>query len=264
MQTSGTLYTIGFAAAVCVVCSLLVSSSATLLKSKQAANAVLDKQKKVLSVSGLIEEGTSLSASEVKQLFDARIRIKVITLETGEEAPEGTLDPATYDQVKSLKDMEMSRAVDRNRARVARVPLYTLIYEVMDEEGQLELRVLPVEGKGLWSTLYGFLALDDDNNTIRGLTFYTHGETPGLGGEVDNRNWKAKWPGRLAFDEDGEVAIRVIKGAAGPPDSDPHRVDGLSGATLTSNGVTNLLRFWLGEEGFGPFLARLRAEGSSV
>ena len=98
--------------------------------------------------------------------------------------------------------------------------------------------IMPIEGKGLWSTLYGFLSLDADMNTVRGITFYKHGETPGLGGEVDNPNWKALWNERQAFDADGSVEISVIKGRAGPASEDPHRVDGLSGATLTSKGVS--------------------------
>jgi Na+-transporting NADH:ubiquinone oxidoreductase subunit C len=121
--------------------------------------------------------------------------------------------------------------------------------------------VLPVEGKGLWSTLYGFLALDADLNTIRGLTFYQHGETPGLGGEVDNRTWKALWPGRKAYKDDVPV-IAVVRGRAGPPSEDPYKVDGLSGATITSRGVTHLVQFWLGENGFEPYIDRLRKEGA--
>ncbi len=124
--------------------------------------------------------------------------------------------------------------------------------------------VLPVEGYGLWSTLYGFLALDADTKTIRGLTYYQHLETPGLGGEVDNPSWKALWPGRVAFDETGAPVISVIKGRAGSPQDDPYRVDGLSGATITSRGVTNMLQFWLGEAGFGPYLERFRESQASV
>ena len=123
---------------------------------------------------------------------------------------------------------------------------------------QLELVVLPIEGLGLWGTLYGFVALDGDLRTIRGLTFYEHKETPGLGGEVDNAGWKALWIGRLAFDEELKPAIAIVKGRAGSVSDDPYAVDGLSGATVTSRGVTNLLRFWLGPEAFGPYLTRLR------
>jgi Na+-transporting NADH:ubiquinone oxidoreductase subunit C len=144
---------------------------------------------------------------------------------------------------------------------VVRLPEAALVYEVRDASAALEMVVLPVEGLGLWGTLYGFVVLDGDLRTIRGLTFYEHKETPGLGGEVDNPRWKALWPGRLAFDETLTPVIAVVKGQAGPVTDDPHAVDGLSGATITSRGVTNLLRFWLGPEGFEPYLTRLRAAG---
>jgi Na+-transporting NADH:ubiquinone oxidoreductase subunit C len=122
--------------------------------------------------------------------------------------------------------------------------------------------VIPVEGKGLWSTLYGFLALDKDVNTIKGLTFYQHAETPGLGGEVDNPKWKALWPGRKAFGDDGQPKIAVIKGQAGPVAEDPYQVDGLSGATITARGVSHLVQFWLGTNGFGPYLKQFKERGS--
>ena len=149
-----------------------------------------------------------------------------------------------------------------NTAGLTRLPDQVLVYELRDERGALDLVVLPVSGVGLWSTLYGFVALDADLQTVRGLTFYDHGETPGLGGEVDNPRWKALWPGRTVFDGD-EVRIEVIRGRAGPVDEDPYRIDGLAGATITSRGVTNLLRFWLGEQGFGR-LSRPAAERGRV
>lgn len=131
-----------------------------------------------------------------------------------------------------------------------------------DAQGQLQKIILPVHGYGLWSTLYGFLALKGDANTVIGLGFYEHAETPGLGGEVDNPQWKAKWSGKQVFDAQGKIAIRVTKAAA--PEGDPkaiHDVDALSGATLTSNGVNNLVHFWLGDDGFGPYLQKVRNGG---
>jgi Na+-transporting NADH:ubiquinone oxidoreductase subunit C len=116
---------------------------------------------------------------------------------------------------------------------------------------------LPIEGYGLWGFLYGFIAMEADGETIAGITFYLHMETPGLGGEVDNPTWKGLWRGKKAFrPSSDEVAIAVIKNA-----SDEYGVDALSGATITSRGVTNMLTFWFGEHGFGPFLAKVRAEG---
>ena len=108
------------------------------------------------------------------------------------------------------------------------------------------------------------LALAPDTTTIEGITFYEHGETPGLGGEVDNPSWKALWIGRQAFDDNWQPAIEVIKGCCRTGRRGPLRVDGLSGATLTARGVSNLVRFWLGENGFEPYLATLRGRNGAL
>lgn len=267
MRHNDPLYIVGFSAAVCIVCSVLVSAAATILKDRQIENAQLDKQRKVLDVSGLVEPGTRLGRDQVQELFENRIKVRFVKLDTGELAAEGELDPATYDQAKALKDPGLSLAVETKAAKAAGVsvvPVHAMIYEIYTEDDQLERYIFPVEGKGLWSTLYGFVALDPDGTTIRGLTFYQHGETPGLGGEIVNPSWKARWPGRKIFDENWQTKIRVIKGPAPGPEEAPYEVDGLSGATITSNGVTNLLRFWFGSDGFGPFLAQLRGQGSTA
>ena len=92
-------------------------------------------------------------------------------------------------------------------------------------------------------------------NTIDGLNFNSHGETPGLGGEVDNPNWKAQWKGKKIFNKEEQIAIKVVKGKANKnSDKFLYQVDGLSGATITSNGVSYLLEFWLGESGYGPYI----------
>jgi Na+-transporting NADH:ubiquinone oxidoreductase subunit C len=253
------LYTILFATAVCVVCAVVVSSAAVSLKERQDINSALEKQRNVLIAAGLLGDEEKVSPEEIENRF-ATIRGVVIDLETGEEAPD--IDPETFDQKKEATNTATSRIAPVNTALVKRLPDHALVYLVQDDGGEIDMIILPVEGYGLWSTLYGFLALDADLETVRGITFYEHKETAGLGGEVDNPGWKAKWEGRKAFDEDGLPTIEVIKGPAGAPVEDPYRVDGLSGATLTARGVTNLVRFWLGENGFGPLLEKLgsRAE----
>jgi Na+-transporting NADH:ubiquinone oxidoreductase subunit C len=148
-----------------------------------------------------------------------------------------------------------------NSSSIKRISKSAVVYEVRDDRDNIEMVVIPIKGYGLWSTLYGFLALDRDGTTVRGLTYYQHGETPGLGGEVDNPRWKALWPGRKAYNDSWEPELTVIKGQAGPPSSDPYRVDGLSGATITSRGVSNMLQFWLSEDGFGPYLKNFRENG---
>jgi len=251
-------YIIGFSALVCVVCALFVAGSAVSLKDLQQRNVRVDRQRNVLSVAGLLRPGDEASATEVQQLFDRAIRPVVIDLSTGEENTE--VDPASFDQRTAVKDPARSHRAPDNPAKVLRLPDQALVYEVI-EKGELKSIILPIEGMGLWSVLYGYIALAPDLRTIKGITYYEQGETAGLGGEVENPRWKALWVGRKAFDERGNVKIRVTKGPAGPPSEDPYRVDGLSGATLTSRGVTNMLHFWLGEEGFGPFLARLHESG---
>ncbi len=247
------LYTILFSGAVCVVCAVLVSSAAVSLKEDQLRNAALDKQRNVLFAAGLAQLGERLDTGETLRRFE-RVRPLVIDLATGEPTD---IDPATFDQAKAAKDPETSRIAPDNRASVQRLPLHALVYEVL-QDGELSMAVVPIEGYGLWSTLYGFLAVGADGNSVRGITYYQHGETPGLGGEVDNPKWKALWPGRKIYGDSGRPAIRVVKGTAGSPEEAPYEVDGLTGATITSNGITAMLDFWLGEEGFQNYLRKFQ------
>ena len=251
-------YILGFAALVCLVCAVLVSGSAVALRSLQEENAERERQRNVLFAAGLAEPGEELSEAALRERF-AAVRAVVVDLETGAEQPE--VDPAGVNPRAEAGTQDTSHPVAENPARVRRVENRSVVY-LVEADGRLDAVVLPVRGQGLWSVLYGFLALEADLNTVRGLTFYEHKETPGLGGEVDNPAWKALWPGRRVFGDGADrPVIEVARAAAGPPAEDPHRVDGLAGATMTSRGVTNLLRFWLADSGFGPYLETLRAAG---
>jgi len=254
------LYTILFATAVCIVCAIVVSSAAVSLKERQDINAALDKQRNVLKAAGLMEQKEKLDAAEVAKRFE-NIEMLVIDLATGESAAD--IDPMTFNQAREAKDPSSSTEAPPNPSLIKRLPNHSMIYRVLDDKGDLDALVLPIEGYGLWKFLYGFIALESDLNTVRGITYYEHGETPGLGGEVDNPRWKDGWKGRMVFGDDGEPEIEVIKGYAGPVDTDPYEVDGLSGATLTARGVTNMIHFWLGENGFGPYLDHLAEEGTA-
>ncbi len=256
MQHS-TGYIVGFAVAVCLVCALFVAGSAVGLKDRQDANILLDRQKKVLTVAGVMKDGERLTREEIASAFELNIQQKVINLKTGDLQPE--VDSASFDQQATAKDPKTSYPAPENASKVRRLPNDALVFDVV-QEGELKALILPIEGYGLWGTLYGYIALAPDARTIVGITFYSHKETPGLGGEVDNPRWKARWPGRLAFDDRGKPVIAVKKGLAGSVEKDPYNVDGLSGATITSRGVTSLVRFWLGDNGFGPYLASYRAQ----
>ncbi|NLX14128.1 MAG: Na(+)-translocating NADH-quinone reductase subunit C [Phycisphaerales bacterium] len=247
-------YIIGFSCVVCVVCSLLVSSAAVSLKPRQEQNAQLDRQVNVLMAAGLVESGQRYGREQITQIFMERIDPVVIDLATGEETD---IDPLTFDPDAEMKDPTRSNPAPSNPAQVKRIPNHALVFKV-NKDGDLNQVVLPILGKGLWSTMYGYIAVDADGRTVRGLTFYQHGETPGLGGEVDNPRWKDLWPGRRIYDPAGNVRIEVVKGRAGPPEEAPYEVDGLSGATITSRGVSHTLEFWFGEHGFGPYLVKLR------
>jgi Na+-transporting NADH:ubiquinone oxidoreductase subunit C len=250
-------YTILFAAAVCVACALLVSVSAVVLQPRQEANQRVYMHKNVLLAAGIVEPGVDLSAREVRELFEANIRPRLVDFATGELVADGPVDAATYDQRKARNDPAQSRVAPPNRAGISRMPNYGLVYEVV-KDGKVEQIVLAVEGLGMWGTIYGFVALDRDGKTVRGLTYYDQKETPGLGGEIGNPKWQALWRGRKGFDDQWNARITVIKGQAGPPDVDPLRVDGLSGATVTSNAVTRLMQFWLSEDGYGRYLKKFR------
>lgn len=252
---NSTGYIVGFATALCGVCAIFVAASAVGLKDRQEINKLLDRQSKVLAVAGLMKPDESLTREQIQARYDASIKARVVDLKTGKYVDD--VDANEYDQRKASKDPAKSKQAPDNAAQVSRVPHQALVYQVMDE-GRVSALIIPIVGNGLWSTMYGFLALQADAQTISGITFYEHGETPGLGGEVENPKWQALWNGRKAFNAEGEVAIEVIKGNAGPPSEDPHRVDGLSGATITSRGVSATLAFWLGKNGYGPYLERFR------
>jgi Na+-transporting NADH:ubiquinone oxidoreductase subunit C len=247
---------VAVAVTLCLVCSVAVSSAAVLLRPLQERNEELALKREILKVAELYRPG-----EDVEALF-GQVEVRVVDLATGEYAPE--IDPETFDQRDAARDPGLSAVVapERDIANIKRRAKYAPVYLVR-ESGRVKLIVIPVHGYGLWSTMYGLLALEPDARTIAGLTFYEHAETAGLGSEITNPSWLAKWEGKLAVDAQGDPRIRVIKGSV--QEQAPaarYQVDGLAGATLTSNGVTNLIHYWLGEQGFKPYLDRIRGRGA--
>lgn len=239
-----------------LVCSVLVSSAAVVLKPLQDRNAELARKARILEVAGLLDP-----ARPVEELFQ-QVESRLVELDTGSFSDRFEAD--AFNQQIAARNPELSRALQpwEDIAAIRRRANYAQVYLVRGDDG-LEKIILPVHGYGLWSTMFGFLALSGDAQEVRGLIFYQHAETPGLGGEIDNPRWRDRWVGRQVFGPGGEVYLRVVRGAVDPasPMAD-WSVDGLSGATLTSDGVSNMVQFWLGELGFGPFLARLKEEGA--
>lgn len=243
----------------CLVCSVIVSVASVWLKPLQIANKSLDFKRNILAAAGLLQEGMSVD-EQFKQ-----ISIKLVDLDTGKYTD--AIDLEKYDQRKAAKIPEQSDALsnDDDIAKISRREKYAKVYLVEKNiEGNvakntaIDKVILPVKGYGLWSTLYGFIALEGDLNTVAGLGFYEHAETPGLGGEVDNPSWKQLWQGKKIYRGD-EVALTVIKGKVTDNTKDKsYKIDGLSGATLTTRGVDNLIKFWMGDMGYGKFLSNLK------
>lgn len=249
----------------CIGCSLLVSTAAVALKETQGENKSLDRQRKIIEVAGLAGQAKALDAKAVKDMFtDGTIEPRVVNLETGEYVEDKSIANPSFDERKAAKDATMNAKIKSNMFRIGldMREKYTWVYLVKDKQGKLEQVVLPIYGKGLWSTMYGFVALDDDLKTINGLTYYEHGETPGLGGEVDNPKWKQQWHGKQVWrgaPADATLAIGVAKGSP-TVDNLPYMVDGLSGATITSRGVDNMIKYWFSSDAFGHYLEKLASQ----
>jgi len=244
--------TLTVAILLCVVCSVLVSTAAVKLRPLQEKNAALFTKKNILIAGGLMEEG-----GEIETLFQ-RIEPKIVDLATGEF--DDSINAADYDQRAAAKTTDLSVVIPKDKdlgniiRRAKKAPVY-----LVKEGDQIETLILPFHGKGLWGTMYGFLALASDGNTVKGITFYEHKETPGLGGEVENQRWQKQWVGKKLFDEDDRLVIDLLKGSVDK--SKPkaiHQVDGLSGATITTDSVDNFIRYWLDDHGFGKFLAKVK------
>ena len=244
-----------------IVFSVVVSTAAVTLRPAQIQNQNLDIKTNILSAAGMLEPGAS--AAEIEETFE-RFSVRLVDLDTGEyvePSAVGVQDPMKYDMYKAASDPSMSTNIPSSNdpAGIKRRPNVAKVY-VIEENGELTRVVLPIHGYGLWSTLYGFVSLEGDLNTIEGLGFYAHAETPGLGGEVDNPRWKQQWVGKELYDgERANPQIRLVKGGVSSDAADrEHKIDALSGATLTSRGVENLVNYWMGDRGFAPYLQKLR------
>ncbi len=241
--------TIFTAVAVCLVASMIVSSAAVALRPAQAVNALKDKQINILQVAGIYDP--EIDVRDAFSVFEPR----VLELSTGQFTDK--FNETGFDDRAAAEDPSTSIALENDPAGIGRKALYATIYLLRDDAGQIDKVILPIHGYGLWSTLYGYIALEENGNDIFGLQFYEHAETPGLGAEVDNPRWRALWNGARLHDETGALQITVAKSA--PAAGADYHIDALAGATLTSVGVDNLIKFWMGEAGFAPFLKNLQA-----
>jgi Na+-transporting NADH:ubiquinone oxidoreductase subunit C len=240
-----------------LICSIIVASAAIVLKPVQKRNEDLFRQQIILDVAGLMQPG-----GDVNELF-AAIETRMVDLESGEYTD--AINANDFDAQSAANDPALGVAIpaELDKAGIGRRAKYAPVYLVRHGD-TIDQIILPVYGKGLWSTLLGYLAMAPDGNTIKGLRFYSHLETPGLGDQIDKADWRALWVGKEVYEDGDEPRIRVIKGrvAANAPGA-AHQIDGMSGATLTGNGVTGLVQYWTGSNGFGPYLKNFREDSES-
>ncbi|XXQ67685.1 Na(+)-translocating NADH-quinone reductase subunit C [Neisseriaceae bacterium B1] len=243
--------TMGVVLAVSLLCSVVVAGAAVGLKSAQNKQKAIDKQKNILQAAGLLSGSQQV---DVAKLYAERVESRVVDLATGEYVQ----DMKSFDARAAAKDPAQSVKIPKEQdiASIQTRAKYAEIYAVKDANGNVEQYVLPMHGSGLWSIMYGFVAVKNDGNTINGLTYYEQGETAGLGGEIANPLWQKNFVGKKLYDDSGSLKIYVGRG--GSKDRE-HGVDGLSGATQTTKGVNNSFKYWFSENGYAPFLEKIKA-----
>lgn len=219
----GNLYTMVFTIIVSLIAAVILSVSSTVLKQRQELNVELDIKRNILFAVNLMQSG-----ADVERLY--RNNIKGIVVNSAGEIVTSNIPPEKIDFEAELEKQPESR----------RYPLFIS----SDSKGMVTGYCIPVTGKGLWSTIYGYLALETDLNTVKGITFYKHGETPGLGGEIESLTFKKSFQGKRILTPEGSlVSVSVVKGKIKPNSPNlMHEVDGISGATLTSAGVSRLVK----------------------
>jgi len=240
-----------------VVCSFFVSASVVLLRPIQLNNKLLERSGNVLALTGLLPAGGEVEDDRLLELFKG-LDARVVDIDAAKLDSE--FDPYTFDARKAAADPELSDAVPPREdiASLGRRSRYQTVYLVW-KDGALDRVVLPIRGAGMWSMLYGYIALEADFNTIAGVMFYEQNETPGLGDQITRPYWQDKWVGKQLYDDTGEMLFRIAEGqvAEGAPGAD-YEVDALTGATVTADAVTALMQYWFGPNGYEPLLAQLR------
>jgi len=243
---------------VCTFCSALIATSVSLLRPYRERHREAQRgqhiQEIIAAVPGL--------SDVLDPQASGRVESRLVDLDSGEYV--GGADPAAFDAREAARRPETSVALPpgRDLAGIGRRAKRASVFLVHEGE-RLRLLVLPVYGAGYVSTLYGYLALDADLNTIRALSFYEQSETPGLGAEIEDARWRERWSGKWLRDPQGRLRIEVVQEPVPGGDAERYQVQGISGATRTGAGVTRLLHFWLGPDGFGPYLERLQREGET-
>lgn len=245
--------------AVALVCAVLVSLSAIGLRPIQERNALIERSRNIVALSGLVEPGRALSGEEILAAI-AQMDVRVVNIDTGEF--EDGIDPAEFDPRAAVLDPEFGVAIapEQDLAQLGRRSRYEIVHIVWEGDA-IKRVILPIVGQGMWSTMYGYIALENDFSTIAAATFYEQAETAGLGDKITDPDWLATWQGRALFGNDGRFRFRVAAGPVDPGSAAAgHEVDGISGASVTGSAVSRLVQYWFGPNGYERFLTNMRNE----
>ena len=224
MRQSNT-YIVLYAAAITVVCGGLLAFASISLKDKQDANIALEQKKNILSTVMTLGEEDNIPEIYAK-------RVKAFVIDYNGNVKEG-VQPEQVVVAAEYKKAPQDRLL----------PVYEFRSEA--DPNKLEYVVLPVYGYGLWNNIWGFVALQGDMNTVQGAKFEHAGETPGLGARITSDDIQSRYKEKAIFDNGSLVSVTMMKGEGMDYSSDPHKVDGMSGATLTAKGVNNMLKDYL-------------------
>ncbi|MCA8988328.1 MAG: Na(+)-translocating NADH-quinone reductase subunit C [Planctomycetaceae bacterium] len=254
--------TFAIAAILCVLCSVIVSATAVGLRPVKEKNEQLAFQREVLVVLGLFDKKKD-GNDKIPELFK-QVEPLLVNIDEGKQAETDKVSVETFKLAEVSENPELTVPIpsEKDLAGIGHRESITVIYLLRDTSGKIDQIVLPIRGKGLWSTMWGLLALDGDGKTVRGLTFYSDGETPGLGGEINNQRWKESWAKadcpKVLYDASGNVQISLYKGAltCETPNSE-HLFEALGGATITTRGVESMMHYWLGDHGYKTLIGNL-------
>lgn len=224
------------------ICAVFVSVATVVLRPIQTANRAAEEQARIADLVSGIPGMSALLAESGGELSTV-----VVDLATGRAASDVT--PATLDA--ALSDQANWTTLDpgADLAGLGQRPDYAQIFLLRDGD-DVSLALLPMTGQGYGGRIDAILALGGDMNTIAGVAVTGHSETPGLGGRIEESSWQASFPGTEVSDASGEIRFEVARG----PASTVYEVDGITGATRTGSGVTRMVRFWLGPDGYGPLI----------
>ena len=244
---------------VAVVSSALVSGVVTVLRPIQLENQLLERARHVLQLTGLVAADELPGEDRMLEVYRS-LDIRMVDLSDG--SFEADMDPAGFDARRAADDPERSVAIppEQDRAGLGRRSRHARVFLVWEDD-ELRRVILPIHGAGMWSTIYGYLALEPDLNTIAGVTFYEQNETPGIGDKILEPQWRAQWEGRQLFDPRGEFRFDAGPGRIEPgTEAARYKVDALTGATVTVDAVMAMVQYWMGPHGYQPLLDRLRKE----